>query len=974
MTPCPDPAQLRRFADRELAGPDEADVARHVAACPACREFVGAAADRTAETQVRASSPSFSATDSPTQTLQPFSNADTPTQTAQPFSGSDSPTNTLQPSTGTDAPTQTVQHPSHTASPDETQVRPPSTAGFGVRPADGTARVPGYEIRDVLGRGGMGVVYKARQTALDRAVALKMIRSGAHATDVDRARLRSEAELVARLTHPNVVQIYEVGEIDGQPYLAMEFVDGGNLAGRLAAGLPPPRAVAALLATLAGAVQAAHFRNVIHRDLKPANVLLTAAGVPKIADFGLARALDAETRHTVSGEILGTPAFMAPEQATGVLAAVGPAADIYALGAILYAALTGRPPFAAESTVATLMKVCHEEPPPPSRLRAGVPRDLERICLKCLAKSPDARYASAADLAADLNRYLRGEPVTARPVGAAVRVWKWTRRHPTWAALAAVGLLVLAGGLWYNGRLQGARAESAARAELARAAADAITPLAEEWLETEPGQDPAREQILLTALGVYQTLAQQEGGDPSLRQATALAQFRCARIYSRLVRPDEAERAYDRAIRLQEALSRENPGEPSYRQDLANSYSYRGELLREAQRPEEALSWYDRALALQTELVSSDDRPKYRLEQARSEYNRALALRQRGLPEEALNWFGRAADLLRPAAADNTGDPSYAQELARAFLNRATVLAETQRVAEAVETCRRAVAVQRDLTTDFSKPEYRYELAVSLFNLGNYLRTSGNPLEQAQAPAAYEESRALLTPLVDQFPARLFYARQLASTYNGLGTALSQDKGRWGAAEAALGESARRFELLVKQNADLADCHFLAGQAAGNLGWLLLWKQNEARKARPELERAARHLEHPSNQKGEYPASHQTWAKVYGSLAEACLRLGDPASAADAIERFLSRQPATDQERYYLARNYARCSALPADAAASNRYVRRACELLGSVDPQKYHPQDDPNVGKTLPGSDPDFKGLWGRSEFVELRARWSAK
>jgi serine/threonine protein kinase len=250
--------------------------------------------------------------------------------------------------------------------------------------ADPDPRLPtvhGYQILGVLGRGGMGVVYKARHLALKRTVALKMVLAGAHAGLHERARFRLEAEAVARLQHPNIVLIHEVGEADGHPYCALEFVEGGSLAGRLGGKPLPVREAATLVETLARAMQLAHSRNVVHRDLKPANILLAADGTPKITDFGLARQLDNDSGATLAGAVMGTPSYMAPEQASGGSHEAGPAADVYALGAILYACLAGRPPFLGKTVVETLDQVRNQEPSAPSRWQPGVPLDLDTICL-----------------------------------------------------------------------------------------------------------------------------------------------------------------------------------------------------------------------------------------------------------------------------------------------------------------------------------------------------------------------------------------------------------------------------------------------------------------------------------------------------------------------------------------------------------------------------------------------------------------
>ncbi len=323
-----------------------------------------------------------------------------------------------------------------------------SAESIGTEPERGpaTVSVPGFEIESVLGRGGMGVVYKARHLTLKRTVALKMVLAGGHAGPRELARFRIEAEAVARLQHPNIVQIHEVGEAGRHPYCALEYVEGGNLAGKLDGKPMPAREAAKLVEALARAMQLAHSRNVVHRDLKPANILLTADGTPKITDFGLARQMDSDSGETQAGAVMGTPSYMAPEQASGHAHQAGPAADVYALGAILYDCLAGRPPFKGKTIVETLDQVRTQEPAPPSSWQPGVPLDLDTICLKCLRKEPEKRYASAAELADELVRYLNGEPTLARPVGRIERAVKWVRRNPVVAGAAVAVVLALAVG------------------------------------------------------------------------------------------------------------------------------------------------------------------------------------------------------------------------------------------------------------------------------------------------------------------------------------------------------------------------------------------------------------------------------------------------------------------------------------------------------------------------------------------------
>ncbi len=326
-----------------------------------------------------------------------------------------------------------------------------------LRPSADLPVVPGYAVESVLGRGGVGVVYKAHHLRLKRPVAIKMLLSGGYASRVEVARFLQEARAVAGLRHPHLVQVFDVGECDGLPFYTMEFVEGGSLADLLGATPRPAAEAARMVATLADAVDAAHAGGIVHRDLKPANVLLTADGDPKIADFGLARQIGGDlddSSLTLAGGRIGTPSYMAPEQAGGAGGVIGPATDVYALGAILYEMLTGRPPFRGESAAETERQVVAQEPVAPSKLNGRTPRDLETICLKCLQKDPRRRYATAAALADDLRRFGRREPIDARRVSTTERAVKWVRRRPAVAVAVAASValsVALAAVLWRTG-------------------------------------------------------------------------------------------------------------------------------------------------------------------------------------------------------------------------------------------------------------------------------------------------------------------------------------------------------------------------------------------------------------------------------------------------------------------------------------------------------------------------------------------
>jgi eukaryotic-like serine/threonine-protein kinase len=423
-----------------------------------------------------------------------------------------------------------------------------------------------YVLQGVLGKGGMGVVYKARQISLNRPVALKMLQAGILATEDDLRRFQNEAEAVAMLDHPHIVPILEVGQYDEHRYFSMKLIGGPSLDRKLSQFTNNVKAAARLVRTVAEAVHHAHQRGILHRDLKPGNIILDDRGAPHVTDFGLAKRVQADSELTQSGAILGTPAYMAPEQASGKRGMVTTATDVYGLGAILYALLTGRAPFGGESPVETLEQVRERKPESPSKLNPLVPRDLETITLKCLEKEPLRRYASAQALADDLRRYLSGESILARPVWLATRAWMWCKRKPALAGLASALifalLIVMAIELARRRETEVRKAAESNFMMAQTAVEDFLTSVNQNTLLRE--QDSVeirslRKELLKSALNYYERFVNERRNDPALREPLANAYFQVGAIAHEIESRERAIKAFRSAQTIWESLLNGNP-------------------------------------------------------------------------------------------------------------------------------------------------------------------------------------------------------------------------------------------------------------------------------------------------------------------------------------------------------------------------------------------------------------------------------
>ena len=813
--------------------------------------------------------------------------------------------------------------------------------------APGVPQVDGYEILRELGRGGMGVVYLAMHLELKRLVALKMMLAGPHADPELKLRFRREAEAVARLQHPGIVQIYDVGEARGFPYLALEYIEGLNLASFLARAPIPARHAAEIVESLARTIHYAHQNGIVHRDLTPRNILIprnrsdsgsSPAGgepaEPRITDFGLARDLENDSGQTLTGVVLGTPSYMSPEQADGRSSLIGPATDIFSLGAIFYETLTGRPPFLGENRHVTIRQVVEHDPIPPRQLQPGVPRDAETICLKCLAKDAVKRYGTAAELAEDLRRFLSFEPVRARPISAAGRTVRWVRRRPTLAALLMVvtlaALMMFAGALLYNARVRGERdrAENSLRLAL-RAVDEMLTEVGERQLATEPRMEIIRRNLLSRALNLHREFLNQNRTDTRVRFETAASYRRLADIYRLLEQQQQALDAYADAIRLLEEPDSGRPESQSrdVRLQLADCYNFRGEVLRAATRHAEAEMSYTRAQLLLDQLVAQfPDMPDYAEDQARTLYNQGLLYQETQRPAQAEQALRNAVQVLRDLVRQDAAEPTHRQHLARALLNLGTVIRNSERASEAENACHEAIDLLTPLSREFPDvPDYHHELGVCCNNLGNLCAQSGRLTE---ALTAHDRSRRQFLSLVTSFPRILVYQQELANTLNSIGN-VHADRNDLNAARRSWQEAERILRTLVNDKGDILAYHADLAMVLGNLG-LACHADSDLSGARQYLEQAADHLRQCSAAGMQNPFLEQMLRDRYQNLAEVLVGAGDHAAAADAADNLAAIKPESAVSAYYAACFLARCADLPLRDAESGPSPSPADELAAA--------------------------------------------
>lgn len=695
-----------------------------------------------------------------------------------------------------------------------------SRAGF-LAPPDGPdepvpslicRRVGPYLIRESLAVGGMGRVYRAtRVDDYRQEVAVKFVKAGGE-TDELLERFRNERQVLAALSHPHIARLLDGGvTADGAPYLVMEYIPGLSLHRYCDAHRLDTAGRLRLFRLVCLAVDYAHRQAVVHRDLKPDNVLVTADGTPKVTDFGLAKSTDrAAGPHpslTETGSVLGSPSYMAPEQARGA-GQVGPAVDVYGLGAILYELLTGRPPFRAATPVETLVQVLHDDPVPPRQLDRSLPRDLETICLKCLHKDTRRRYPTTAELADDIGRFLAGEPVRARPVTRAERLWRQCRRRPLVAGLAATLALTLAGGfastlaLWLEAERHAAdmleeREDAKRQRDHAQAAADFLYEcVADNWLTADQRLLKTQRKLLQQALGYYRERAR-ETDERGVRHRTAQAYYQLGKLDAMRGDGPESVKAHEQAIALWEQLAREDPGDPRYPLGLFHARLALCTSLGLAGRLDEVPGMEQRALPYAEDLAR-------RFPEAKHRDLLAAHYKTLGLRAYCEGRYAAAEDLCRQGLAiateltENHPSGMYGRNVARNLQVLSEVYRYTGRPAEALDALRACVRAGEATTggsdvAPFEQAMFRMEVGMYRYYLGEMFEGAGRSTE---ARPHLEEAAAVTGKLAADYPDHYYCRLNSVVCLGGLGYAHHR-AGRAAEAREVYGRYVRALERLI---------------------------------------------------------------------------------------------------------------------------------------------------------------------------------
>jgi serine/threonine protein kinase/tetratricopeptide (TPR) repeat protein len=918
-------------------------------------------------------------------------------------------------------------------------------------------------VREV-GRGGMGVVYEARQRSLHRTVALKVLPLAAALEPKQLQRFKNEAVAAASLHHAHIIPVYAVGCERGVHFYAMQFIQGYTLAQLLKALQPgddrlvadgaatqdfrpggdsptPPaavlstersgprgrayyRRVAELTAQAAEALEHAHGLGIVHRDIKPGNLLVDQAGKLWVGDFGLAR-LGADAGLTLSGDLLGTLRYMAPEQALARHGLVDHRADLYGLGATLYELLTLSPAVTATERAEVLRQVAFEEPIAPRKLDRAIPVELETVALKCLAKNPAERYATAAELAEDLRRWLADQPIRARRPSLVQRGRRWGWRHRALVGGVAAALLVgLGAALAVLGVKNRELTAANARERQARTEAEAAREAAEERFALAQGavdqylnqvtEDPdlrdrhglhgLRKRLLETAVPFYQKLVEQKPHDAKPEAARGRAYLRLARVRSHLGETEAALAACEQTQVIFARLAADFPTVPAYRRELALSHNNRGDMLARLGKWPEAEAAMRQALALRKQLAADFPAgPECRQELAYSHNSLGALLKDLGRGAEAEAAYRQALALCTQLAADFPSVPAYRQELAISRDNLGTLLGSQGRWEEAESALRQALALRKQLAADFpAVPEYRRALASSHHNLGKLL---GDLRRHPEAEAAYRQALAIEEQLATDFPTVPAYRQVVANSHRNLGSVLRQ-LGKGAEAEAEYRQALAIVKKLAADFPTEPDIQILLGGTYSSLGNLALYDGRPA-DALPWLDQAVQVIAPVLEREPRLAIARLGLRNCHGARAQALTELARFADATRDWERALELDDSPRRARARLARAaglarvepgkavaeveavlqggalgpddlycaacaYALSAGRTPDAGSAEAYAVRAVALLRQVRATGYF--NNPAPAERLRKKDPDLEPLRGRADFQQLVADLEAK